>query len=374
MEKVFISYSHGDARFCDRLVMDLRASDVPATYDKWLLRVGDSIIQKIAAEVSEADKVNALLSPASVESNWVKRELALAMTGEVNTGGVKVLPALIGDCELPHMLADKLYADFRHSYYYGLRALLEALLPSFYEREKFIRHEQIESAHRELEKIVAEGDRDKIYNWFSSNGYALAALFGRLWAVSEAVPQFPVGKEIADFLVINGQSGRYELSLIVLGNTSWSIEDEGIARREAQRLEGMLKWCRKHEKAVRHALAIKMASTYGADQIAPVDRGRWTPSVYRHHLEIDAKLLLGRRSDFGEEENNLRHGIYNETKHGVDIISYDRVLNAVEKILSGRRSYLNGRAAAQLTAEADRPRLRRIASALMKVSASKSER
>src|SRR5271166_4907951 len=150
MEKVFISYSHGDARFCDRLVMDLHISDVPATYDKWLLRVGDSIIQKIATEVSEADRVIALLSPASIESNWVKRELALAMTGEVNKGGVKVLPALIADCELPHMLADKFYADFRYSYYYGLRALLEALLPSVYDHEKFIRHEKVESAHREL--------------------------------------------------------------------------------------------------------------------------------------------------------------------------------------------------------------------------------
>jgi len=83
LEKVFISCSHGDTNFADRLVLDLRASDVPATYDKWLLRIGDSIIQKIAAEVSEDDSVIALLSPASVESNWVKKELALAMAGEV---------------------------------------------------------------------------------------------------------------------------------------------------------------------------------------------------------------------------------------------------------------------------------------------------
>jgi len=327
MEKVFISYSHRDTKFCDRLVMDLRASEVPATYDKWLLRVGDSIIQKIAAEVSDADRVIALLSSASVDSHWVKRELALAMTGEVNRGGIKVLPALINDCELPPMLMDKLYADFRGSYYVGLRALLEALLPSFYEHEKFIRYEQIESAHRELRKIVTDGERDKIYNWFRSNGYALAALFGRLWAVSEAVPQFSVGEEIADFLVVNGQSYRYELSLIVLSNTSWSLEDEDIARRQAERLEGMLQWCRKHEKAVRHALAVKMASSYGAEQIAHGP----------HSLEIDAKLLLGRRSDYGEEENKFRNSIYSKTKRGVDIISYDRILDAVEKILSSNR-------------------------------------
>lgn len=336
MEKVFISYSHGDTDFADRLVLDLRASDVPATYDKWLLRVGDSIIQKIAAEVSEADSVIALLSPASVGSNWVKKELALAMTGELQTTGVKVLPAVIADCQLPPMLADKLYADFRRSYYFGLRRLLHALLPAFYEHEKLIRKEQIESAHRELGEIIASGDRNKVSAWFGANGFALAALFGRLWAVSEALPLFSVGSDVADFLVINGQSGRYELSLIVLGDTNWRSDGDSVARGEARRLESMLHWCRSNADVVRHALAVRMASSYGAEQIAPHDRESWAPSPHRHHLEIDAKLLLGRRSDYGEAENKLRNGIYDETNHGVDIISYDRVLEAVDKILSTR--------------------------------------
>src|SRR5260370_21752241 len=91
MEKVFISYSHGDANFADRLVLDLLASDVPATYDKWLLRVGASIIQKIAAEAAEADRIIALLSPSSVESNWVMKDLALAMTGAMDKADVNLL-------------------------------------------------------------------------------------------------------------------------------------------------------------------------------------------------------------------------------------------------------------------------------------------
>jgi hypothetical protein len=46
MSNVFISYSHQDGAFADRLVGDLHLSAIPATYDKWLLRVGDSIIEK----------------------------------------------------------------------------------------------------------------------------------------------------------------------------------------------------------------------------------------------------------------------------------------------------------------------------------------
>lgn len=104
-----------------------------------------------------------------------------------------MLPAVIADCDLRPMFADKFYADFRHSYYVGLRELLQALLPAFCDYEKFVRSEQIEAAHRDLGGIVASGDRDKVYVWFRSNGFALAALLGRLRSVSEAVPRFPVG-------------------------------------------------------------------------------------------------------------------------------------------------------------------------------------
>ena len=95
METVFVSYSHSDSDFADRLVDDLRASEVPATYDKLLLKVGDSIIEKIAETVVDSNAVIALLSPTSVKSNWVKKELSFAMTGEIEKRGVKVLPAVI---------------------------------------------------------------------------------------------------------------------------------------------------------------------------------------------------------------------------------------------------------------------------------------
>ena len=115
MDGVFVSYSHKDSEFVDRLIADLRYSDVPAIYDKWLLAVGDSIIEKISSAVTTSAYVIAILSPHSVESAWVKKELSLAMTGELHQNRVKVLPAMVVDCDLPPALSDKLYADFRHT-------------------------------------------------------------------------------------------------------------------------------------------------------------------------------------------------------------------------------------------------------------------
>jgi hypothetical protein len=79
-----------------------------------------------------------------------------------------------------------------------------------------------------------------------------------------------------------------------------------------------------------------MASSYGASQIAPYEGEN--RALYGYQLEIDAKLLLGRRSNYGEEENKLRNRIYAETNHEIDIISYDRVLEAIDKILRPRTS------------------------------------
>src|SRR5262245_13924378 len=82
MESVFISYSHKDEKFVDQLATDLCYSDVPATYDKWMLKVGDSLVDRISAAVVEAASIVAVISQTSVTSNWVRKELSLAMTGE----------------------------------------------------------------------------------------------------------------------------------------------------------------------------------------------------------------------------------------------------------------------------------------------------
>ena len=45
--RVFISYSHSDKEFVDKLAMNLVKSNIPIWLDRWELKVGDSITQKI---------------------------------------------------------------------------------------------------------------------------------------------------------------------------------------------------------------------------------------------------------------------------------------------------------------------------------------
>lgn len=63
----------------------------------------------------ETDFVIVLLSKASCESEWVKKEVNIALTKEIYGKKVVVLPCLIEDCNMPLFLTDKKYADFRDS-------------------------------------------------------------------------------------------------------------------------------------------------------------------------------------------------------------------------------------------------------------------
>jgi predicted nucleotide-binding protein len=75
MRTVFISYSSKDRDFAERLATDLRASGAGVWFDQWEIKVGDSITQKINDGIHDNDYLAVVLSPDSVASHWVRKEL-----------------------------------------------------------------------------------------------------------------------------------------------------------------------------------------------------------------------------------------------------------------------------------------------------------
>lgn len=124
---IFISYSHQDKEFVEKLAGNLVKHKARVWVDTWELSVGDSIIQKIQTAIQKADALIVVLSKASVESEWCKKELTSGLLRELEEKRVVVLPLLLEDCEIPLFLKDKLYADFRYSFDEGLRTTLEAI-------------------------------------------------------------------------------------------------------------------------------------------------------------------------------------------------------------------------------------------------------
>src|SRR4051812_22175804 len=98
---IFISYSHGDKAFVDRLAMQLVRRNVNIWLDRWELSVGDSLIDKIQEAVNGASALLVILSKASVTSEWCKKELSAGLLRELEEKRVVVMPVMLEDCEVP---------------------------------------------------------------------------------------------------------------------------------------------------------------------------------------------------------------------------------------------------------------------------------
>jgi hypothetical protein len=83
--------------------------------DEWELQPGDSLHGVIGAALEKTAFVGVVISPNSIKSKWVQRELQAALAREVNQGKTFVIPLLYKSVTLPTFLADKLYLDFRTS-------------------------------------------------------------------------------------------------------------------------------------------------------------------------------------------------------------------------------------------------------------------
>lgn len=118
MPSVFISHNHEDKPFVRRLGADLAAAGVSPWIDEAEINIGDSLIAKISAAIDTMDYFAAVLSPRSASSAWVQQELEQALTTQLASRQVKVLPILVEKCDIPGFLRGKLYADFSEAWRY----------------------------------------------------------------------------------------------------------------------------------------------------------------------------------------------------------------------------------------------------------------
>lgn len=126
---VFVSYSHKDKKFAERLSSDLISQGIKVWLDEKGITIGDSIIDRLRNGIDQSNFLAVVLSPASIASEWVKREVDIATIQEISSKKKKVLPLMIKRCELPWFLEGKYYADFTKSYTKGLKTLFSAVKP-----------------------------------------------------------------------------------------------------------------------------------------------------------------------------------------------------------------------------------------------------
>jgi len=124
---VFISYSSKDKPFVEKLSQKLVDNRIGVWLDKWEMKPGDSLIDKIQNALEDSSYLLVVLSKHYVESEWCRKEQNAGLIKEINSKKVVVIPILLEDCSIPIFLQEKVYADFRQSFDDGFIELFKSL-------------------------------------------------------------------------------------------------------------------------------------------------------------------------------------------------------------------------------------------------------
>jgi len=126
---VFLSHNYADKPFVRKLALDLESHGVKYWLDEAEIKIGESLVQKIREGIDNYDYLVAVLSPNSIKSPWVIRELDIATNQEIAGHMVKVLPVMYETVDMPGFLLGKRYADFTNpdNYQDSFKELIQSI-------------------------------------------------------------------------------------------------------------------------------------------------------------------------------------------------------------------------------------------------------
>jgi hypothetical protein len=107
MQNIFISYSRKDITFVRRLAADLETAGYDVWWDLSDLRGGDNWVRLIADAIEASQVVLVVLSPHSIESEWVRKEYTQALSLRK-----RIIPIMLEASRVPFSLNTINYVDF----------------------------------------------------------------------------------------------------------------------------------------------------------------------------------------------------------------------------------------------------------------------
>ncbi len=107
MDKIFISYSRKDMDFVRKLAGDLETAGYDVWWDITDLQGGDDWVKTIPQAISSSQYFIVVLTPNSVESEWVRKEYTQALSLRK-----KIIPILLVPCEMPFALNTINFVNF----------------------------------------------------------------------------------------------------------------------------------------------------------------------------------------------------------------------------------------------------------------------
>ncbi len=112
MAKVFLSYSRKDLDFIQGFAERLMSNGIDVWWDMASLQGGDDWTDAIPQAIENCDFCIVVLSPNSVQSDWVQKEYTYALGQEK-----RIVPILFQECKIPFALVNINYIDIQGAKY-----------------------------------------------------------------------------------------------------------------------------------------------------------------------------------------------------------------------------------------------------------------
>ena len=124
----FISYSHSDEKFAEKLVTDLVANKFDIFLDKWHISYGQNIANSIKTALNRSSKIIAIISEKYLLSDWATYERNYYWSDIYLNHRDKMIPIIKERCKLPREISQLLYINFTKGKYDDkLRELKKAI-------------------------------------------------------------------------------------------------------------------------------------------------------------------------------------------------------------------------------------------------------
>ncbi|MEM7394607.1 MAG: toll/interleukin-1 receptor domain-containing protein [Verrucomicrobiota bacterium] len=113
---IFISYSHEDAEFVDRLSLALIGENIKVWKDTWKLTPGAEFSSALNDAITTCRHFCIVISAHTLTSDWVRDELEAALERAAADPAFRIFPLRVDDTEMPPALSSRLELDFQQDF------------------------------------------------------------------------------------------------------------------------------------------------------------------------------------------------------------------------------------------------------------------
>ncbi len=132
MAVVFVSYAHEDGKCVQSITRRIEEAGHTVEIDKTFLDPGMQLAGEMQKKIRQARFVLVFLSPHSVSSEWVSREMYEVLGIELEEKTLQLIPCVLSECAMPEAFTrlrqfERLHIDFARDWDAAIAELLQRL-------------------------------------------------------------------------------------------------------------------------------------------------------------------------------------------------------------------------------------------------------